>query len=313
MINAQQVSVSQLGQIQSGTSQSHQKTFENDETDPILWEQTVSEEENKYSIVSTHYLQNDWGLYSADDFVAENEITINSILFFGSQSNDEAQALIESVNLYIYKDDNGVPAGSPEEQGSELIKLGFHYEDITVEPGVDAFMGNKIYHIDIANLYGEGIELEAGHYWLSIVFDIDMESSNFDDRFVWSDHESVILNDPKLISTEIGFPQWTTVSTVGFPLQAFAFTLYGEGATLSSSSIDLNDLQIYPNPATSTFYIAGSQVKEVKSVGAINTLGQNFELNYQNGKVDIAHLNKGVYIIQIETSQGVVNRKMVKK
>lgn len=311
---AQQVTASEFGQVITKSSQENlAKVFNEEEDENILWEQAVSTAVDKFSIVSTQYLQNGWGLYAADDFVAESKITINSILFYGSQSNDEAQEKIEKVNLYFYADDNGAPLGSPEIQGSEITKISFDYENIVVTPGEDAFMGNKVYYIDILENSGAGIELEAGHYWLSIVFDIDMDSSDFDDRFVWSDHDNSILNDPKLISTKLGFPQWATVSEVGFPVKSFAYTLYGDQEMLSTSSFDLEQLKVYPNPTTEVFYISGSKIEQVNSVRAINTLGQSFELNYQNGKVDVAHLNKGVYIIQIETSQGVVNRKIVKK
>lgn len=310
--HSQQITTSEFGQVISGVNSENPHTSPRMNEDPILWEQAVSTADSKYSIVSTYYMQNGWGLYSADDFEVENNITINSILFFGSQSNEEAQDLIDKVNLYFYQDNEGVPSGSPEEQGSELMKYSFDYDQLTVEPGVDAFLGNKIYHIDIQDLLSEGIELEAGHYWLSIVFDIDMDSADFDDRFSWSDSEILVLNQPKAISTELGITEWTSVPEIGYPVQAFAFSLYGEEEILSTSSADLQKLQVYPNPATDAFYIAGSQVQQINGVNATNTLGQTFDLHYDNGRVNVSQLSKGIYIIQIKTSEGVVQRKIIK-
>lgn len=311
--HSQQITASEFGQVITGGSQENSPTSSRINEDPILWEQAVSTAESKYGIVSTYYMQNDWGLYSADDFQVENSITINSILFFGSQYNETAQDLIDKVNLYFYLDNEGVPAGSPEEQGSELLKYSFDYNQLTVEPGVDAFLGNKIYHVDIQDLLSEGIELEAGHYWVSIVFDIDMDSANFDDRFSWSDSETLVLNQPKAISTELGITEWTSVPDIGFPVQAFAFSLYGEEEILSTSSADLQNLQVYPNPTTDAFYIAGSQVEKITGISATNTLGQIFQLHYANGKVNVSHLSKGVYIIQINTSDGLIKRKIIKE
>lgn len=310
---AQQISTSEFGQVITGSNPENSSTSSRLNEDPVLWEQPVSTADNKYSIVSTYYMQNDWGLYSADDFEVENNVTINSILFFGSQYNEDAQNLIDKVNFYFYLDNEGVPAGSPEEQGSELRKYSFNYDQLTVEPGVDAFLGNKIYHIDLKEILNDGIDLEAGHYWLSIVFDIDMDANNFDDRFSWSDSETLVLNQPKAISTELGINEWTSVPEIGFPVQAFAFSLYGEEEILSTSAANLQNLQVYPNPAVNAFYIVGSSVEQIKEVSATNTLGQTTKLLYNNGKVDVSHLSKGLYIIQIKTSQGELSQKIIKK
>lgn len=291
---AQQISSTEFGQQISGSS--GQNTETRPAEDQILWDQPISTAANKYGIVSTYYIQSDWGLYSADDFIAEEKVLINSILFYGSQSNENAQDLIEKVNLYFYTDDNGIPSGSPEDQGSELHKFSFDYSDLTVEPGVDPFLGNKIYHIDIKDILGEGVELEPGHYWLSIVFDIDMDPNNFSDRFSWTDSETLVLNNPKAISTELGFTTWTTVSEIGFPVKAFAFTLYGEEEILSTGSAELHDLQVYPNPATDVIYLSGTNVKQINSVRATNMNGQSITLNYKNGQVDVSQLAAGNYI-----------------
>lgn len=311
--HAQQKTTSDIGQVITSSQETSTHLLnDEDEDQNILWEQAVSTAENKYSIVSTYYTQSGWGMYSADDFITENKITINSILFYGSQSNDDAQDQIEKVNLYFYTDNDGVPTGSPEEQGTELAKYSFDYADLVVEPGAEYYMGNKIYYLDILEALGEGIELEAGHYWLSIVYDIDMDSSNFEDRFVWSDSEGIVLNEPKVIVSELGITEWTDTSETGFPVESFAFSLYGDTEILSTSSFELDQLKVYPNPTADVFYIGSTQIGEIQSIHAFNILGKSFELNYKNGRVDVTHLTEGTYIIQIETLQGTVNRKLIK-
>src|SRR5699024_11302823 len=100
---------------------------------------------------------------------------------------------------------------------------------------------------------------------------------------------------------------------IGFPVQAFAFTLYGEEETLSTGSAELHDLQVYPNPATDVIYLSGTNVKQINSVRATNMNGQSITLNYKNGKVDVSYVAVGNYIIQIETSEGSISRKIIKK
>lgn len=281
--------------------------------DAVVWEQKVSSAENKYAIVSTFYIPENWGLYSADDFQTEKDITIQSILFYGSQSNDEAQSLIRKVNLYLYTDQDGKPAGSPEIQGSEYKKITFGYSDLKVEPGEFYYMGDKIYHIDIQKVLGEGIKLPAGVYWASIVFDIDTPSSEFSNRFSWADSEALILHQPKAISKELGINDWTDIPKVGFPVKAFAFTLYGDNSILSTNSFNSEDLQLFPNPTSDYFYLTGASIKEIKSIDCVDLLGQKKDLVYENGKVNISHLNKGVYLVLIHTSQGTVTKKLIKK
>lgn len=309
----QKMSKTNLGQEISTISKKVEKKYNKETDEIVLWEQKKSEAEHKYGLVSTYYMPDNWGLYSADDFKAENDITINSLLFYGSQSNEEAASLIKKVNLYLYKDNDGKPNGSPENQGSEFLKLAFDYNNLTVEPGEFAYMGDKIYHIDVRKVLGDGIKLPVGVYWISIVFDIDSSSSDFDNRFVWVDSEELILSQPKVISKELGINDWTNVPEVGFPIKAFAFTFYGDNTILSTSSIDLEKIDLFPNPSADYFYLAGKTIKEIKSIEGINMLGQKMKLNYNNGKVDISHLKKGEYIILINTSNGTISKKIIKK
>ena len=53
----------------------------------------------------------------------------------------------------------------------------------------------------------------------------------------------------------------------------------------------------------------------VKNVRIINIAGQevyNKQLNKMNPQVNASHLPKGVYIINIETTEGIVTKKIIK-
>lgn len=311
---AQKTQVNALGSITTYTSENSLTNQTNFTDVPPFWEQVITPEDSKSSMNSTYYIKDDSGIYSADDFMVGDEgVSIHSILFNGYQLNKSASTLIENVHLYFYLNENDLPQGSPEEPGSEFKKYSFDYSDFLVEDGGEELMGMMTYFLDIEEAIGEKIELEAGHYWLSIVFDIDIDIDDFDERFEWTESLDTHLNDAKFISKAIGIDTWSNTSVFGFDIASFSFTLYGEESILSNSNIGADYLKIYPNPATDAFYISGSQIKQIQGIQAVNTIGQTFQLDYSNGKIDVDHLTKGIYIINIQTSEGMVQHKLIKK
>ncbi|MDH2207037.1 MULTISPECIES: T9SS type A sorting domain-containing protein [Empedobacter] len=82
---------------------------------------------------------------------------------------------------------------------------------------------------------------------------------------------------------------------------------------LGMSDINSKDLKIYPNPVKNILSIDSKSM--VKNVRIINMAGQevyNKQLNKMNPQVNVSHLPKGVYIINIETTEGIVTQKIIK-
>ena len=82
---------------------------------------------------------------------------------------------------------------------------------------------------------------------------------------------------------------------------------------LGMSDINSKDLKIYPNPVKNILSIDSKSI--VKNVRIINIAGQevyNKQLNKMNPQVNASHLPKGVYIINIETTEGIVTKKIIK-
>jgi len=72
---------------------------------------------------------------------------------------------------------------------------------------------------------------------------------------------------------------------------------------------------IYPNPATSTITVE-SKIKEVQSIKMVDVLGREiYYLPIQNNKIeiDVSHLPSGIYILQLQSKNGVVSKKFVKE
>lgn len=316
VVQAREISKNEFGQEIISSSPNYPQRVVNTENS-VLWEQAVSEADTKYSITSSHFELAGWGMYAADDFKFETESTINSILFYGSQSEQDGAEYINSVDLYFYEDEDNSPAGNPAEEGSEILKLEIDYNSdfVTVEPGVDSFLGNKVYTIDLEGYFGEGITLDSGPYWLSIVFNLNLEENDFNIRWLWSDSEADNMNPPKLISPnpdgDLFIPEWTPISQIGFPMTSMAFTLFGEDGQLGTSDLDHAALSVYPNPAVEVLYVKG--VDAIENVAVYSVTGQLQNTLFKNDEVNVSGLASGMYIVHIKTADGTVEKKFIKK
>lgn len=82
--------------------------------------------------------------------------------------------------------------------------------------------------------------------------------------------------------------------------------------TLASSSFETEDLfSIYPNPASSEIHIQKPVDIDIKNTVIYNSLGQKVA---QNNAIDFSvyDLSKGIYYLEISTSEGTVHKKFIK-
>jgi len=75
-------------------------------------------------------------------------------------------------------------------------------------------------------------------------------------------------------------------------------------------------LIIHPNPTTGELTITNAE-SQITEIEIFDMMGRNVETrliaSLQNGTIDISHLPNGVYFLRIQTENGVVTRKMVKR
>jgi len=98
------------------------------------------------------------------------------------------------------------------------------------------------------------------------------------------------------------------------PGTVFSFTQ----STGTSTSNDLNNLlkvSTFPNPATSHLeVIIEDPNHQIVEVSIHNLAGQLIqEVIYNEQPIDVSPINAGIYLLEINTTGGIVNRKMVKK
>ncbi len=80
---------------------------------------------------------------------------------------------------------------------------------------------------------------------------------------------------------------------------------------LSLASVSSNSFSIYPNPTTERLYIQTEH--RIIDIKLFDELGQNIPIQWTNGTVNVKHLNRGLYWLQIQTERGSIIHKVVKK
>ena len=91
------------------------------------------------------------------------------------------------------------------------------------------------------------------------------------------------------------------------------FYIKTEFGSLSTTNFSKENLVIYPNPVVNklNIYVPDSVVEKVM---IFNVSGQLVKtINGNVGSVDLSSLNSGLYLVQVKTKNGILNKKFIKK
>ncbi|MEO5777205.1 MAG: T9SS type A sorting domain-containing protein [Flavobacterium sp.] len=96
----------------------------------------------------------------------------------------------------------------------------------------------------------------------------------------------------------------------------FGTPLFGQAIfqnfPLKNKDFSLEQIAIYPNPTSSTVFINSNQIP-ISKVQVINSLGQNVKtINQGFEAIDISELSSGIYVLEITTDLGTINKKIIK-
>jgi hypothetical protein len=114
-------------------------------------------------------------------------------------------------------------------------------------------------------------------------------------------------------------PSWLSSETCGAgTVEGFGFTNHyimsvtGEEALGSDTNLS-EVISVYPNPATDVLNIAIPSSIDVKSVSLFDVLGKKANVSLVNGQVDISELAVGLYLLNVETTNGTLTQKVIKQ
>ena len=99
--------------------------------------------------------------------------------------------------------------------------------------------------------------------------------------------------------------------------------LMPEGATfdiivadnaLATEDVDAEiAIKIYPNPAKSIVNIDLSPNTEIQNAQLFDILGKDTGIKITNNKMDVSSLSSGVYILKVNTTSGIITKKILKE
>ncbi|MDC8006136.1 T9SS type A sorting domain-containing protein [Aureisphaera galaxeae] len=72
-------------------------------------------------------------------------------------------------------------------------------------------------------------------------------------------------------------------------------------------------IKTYPNPVTTELTLEGLAGIAIEEVSVFDVLGRNMGIEMINSKINFSQLPRGIYILKINTSEGVLSQKVVKQ
>lgn len=104
-----------------------------------------------------------------------------------------------------------------------------------------------------------------------------------------------------------------SVDMIGFPNAHHMINLIVVDETLSLSKNLIENVSVFPNPTTSHLNLKVPSSIEILKVRMFDILGKDVGVLYHNEILDTANLAQGVYMLKVETSQGILTKKIVKQ
>ncbi|RMB56159.1 T9SS C-terminal target domain-containing protein [Dokdonia sinensis] len=270
---------------------------------------------------------NDVGVYCADDFELTETTMLGSLDvygFTGSNANPTSDfTALTGISVYIYEDDNGLPAGDPSQDGTGVIELSnIPSSSFELVEADDSRLADFI-NINLTEANGgTPLSLDAGVYWLAVFPNVD---ETFDtagaNRWNWLASSAAntgtepVLIDPDDVFAG-GFTSWSNISTLidaSFP--SFAFTLRDDQELSVTDNVLADNISVYPNPTNGDLNISSSRSFGRLNISVINVAGQQVlstTIEGVNGTLNSTKLPSGIYFAEISSNQGSTVIKFIK-
>jgi hypothetical protein len=101
-------------------------------------------------------------------------------------------------------------------------------------------------------------------------------------------------------------------NSTGGPFQRTATFTYKNTASTVAENAAANGFTMYPNPASETVFISDAKGREMKSISIITLNGQTIKTATNTQQLDVKELVQGIYVLQVETAEGMFTQKFIK-
>lgn len=118
---------------------------------------------------------------------------------------------------------------------------------------------------------------------------------------------------PGYISAEgCGILTPSTFTAVGFPNMQLVLNVSGTTDALSVKNNTLDQVSVYPNPTSGIVQVTLPASVEILSVTVSDLSGKQMNANVAGNTVDMSNFATGVYMVNVNTNEGNLVRKVVK-
>lgn len=101
-----------------------------------------------------------------------------------------------------------------------------------------------------------------------------------------------------------------TLASINFPDVHLVFNVIG--TTLGINDNKLNTLSVYPNPSKGLFNVSHTDGLEVTKATVTDIVGKQIVVPFSSlNTIDLSAFSAGIYVLNLETSEGSLTRKLI--
>ncbi|ROR72713.1 S8 family serine peptidase [Bogoriella caseilytica] len=169
---------------------------------------------------SDYFSQFDAGVYAFDDFTLSSTGSISDILVEGFVNGGSLAQGAEALTWYIYPDEDGRPAGHPED--GQDAHVWTHTTSVD-DPAISIPEFQSV-SLDLVEATGADVALDAGTYWITFFPTVVGDEFWYWFQAAPSGNPAMIADPQNLLGEGAG---WHEIGAIA-SLEGFAFTLEGE-------------------------------------------------------------------------------------
>jgi len=260
------------------------------------------------------------GVFVGDSFTLAADTNIGAVQIFGTNSNAGfISPFLTGLNVFIYADAGGVPAGDPTLPGTGVLELAdIDLANVNVnEDGVGAsdFTVNNIAEAN----GGTPVVLAAGTYWMVAYPSVDSPPADATaGRWNWTLSTAVAPSLAQLIDPfdlfGAGATNWTSIEAlIGAPAASLAWTLFDDTA-LAVNDNGIEDLSLSPNPTNGVVNITLPGNRTLSNVSVYDVTGREvISINDDINSLDLGNFSTGIYIARLTTTDGATQAVRIVK
>ncbi len=238
-------------------------------------------------------------------------------LFFGGATNQQLAADID-VDADVVFSIETITFNTAGQSTNTTITF---YEDLAGLPGDVIVTLDQVIDFSVVDeeLIGNNFGFDFFQYTLELDVPLELIGATatgskywmqiLSDATAWEATTAVITGLPLAFNNDNTAGLWSVS-----PDTEVVYSVSGQcDPVLSVGDNLLSLLSVYPNPTSDILKINVPASVEISNVSLFDLLGKNTGALLLNGSIDISNLNKGIYLLSLETNQGTLTQKIVKK